>query len=298
MKNKKTLAQKLSTHFGVKIAEGVKIKEVNSEERTIKAIGNTYFWIDSDQDMLVTGCATKSINDRGPLSKADAKIKHQSDHDLKTIMTVGRIEVLDEREVDGKSVLYFESFIPETRKGNDDLINYQENIYDNHSIGFRYKNLVLAVKDSTNEAERKAWDEFYSLALNPEKADEFGFFWVVKEIELFEISVVSFGANQLTPFLGSKSQDDNNKLKSELLERVDELCTQLKSNALSKGDKKKIELESLQLKQILNDLTLIEPSKKDTSSIVKPSNTDTEDEKSTKSNLFTNLTNHYKNERI
>lgn len=298
MKNKKTLAQKLSTHFGVKIAEGVKIKEVNSEERTIKAIGNTYFWIDSDQDMLVTGCATKSINDRGPLSKADAKIKHQSDHDLKTIMTVGRIEVLDEREVDGKSVLYFESFIPETRKGNDDLINYQENIYDNHSIGFRYKNLVLAVKDSTNEAERKAWDEFYPLALNPEKADEFGFFWVVKEIELFEISVVSFGANQLTPFLGSKSQDDNNKLKSELLERVDELCTQLKSNALSKGDKKKIELESLQLKQILNDLTLIEPSKKDTSSIVKPSNADTEDEKSTKSNLFTNLTNHYKNERI
>jgi hypothetical protein len=41
--------------------------------------------------MLVTGCAIKSINDRGVNSNAVAKIKHQSDHILDTKNTVGRI---------------------------------------------------------------------------------------------------------------------------------------------------------------------------------------------------------------
>jgi len=200
MKKNKTLSQKLATHFGVKIAEGIKsVKQVNMDERTVEFIANTYFFIDSDQDMLIKGCAVKSINDRGPQSKAVAKIKHQSDHVLNTKNVVGRLDVIEEREMDGKTVLFCASHIPGTSKGNDDLINYQEEVYDNHSIGFRYKQLVRAVKESTNENERKAWEEFYPLALNPEKADEFGFFWVVKEIELFEVSVVSYGANELTP---------------------------------------------------------------------------------------------------
>lgn len=276
--NKKTIEQKLATHFGVKIAEGDLQLKVDEDDRTVKAIGNTYFFIDSDQDMLVTGAATKSINDRGPKSNATAKIKHQSDHILNTKNVVGRITELNEREIDGNTVLYFESFIPETRKGDDDLENYKAGLYDNHSIGFRYKQIELAVKNSTNETERKLYDEFIGKALNPEKGEEMGFFWVVKEIELFEISVVSFGANQLTPFLGSKSKDDNKRIKSELLERVDEIA-QLKSNASTKEDKKKIELEILQLKQIITDLKLVEPSKKVTPS-KEPTNNDTHSEES------------------
>ena len=79
--NKKTLQQKLATHFGVKTVEGItSIKMVDAEKRTVEFVANTYFFIDSDQDMLVSGCASKSINDRGPRSNAVAKIKHQSDH--------------------------------------------------------------------------------------------------------------------------------------------------------------------------------------------------------------------------
>lgn len=273
---KKTFQQKLATHFGVKISEGdLTVKEVDADARTIKAIANTYFLIDSDFDMLVTGCAIKSINDRGVNSNAVAKIKHQSDHVLNTKNTVGRITVLDERVIDNNTVLYFESFIPETRKGLDDLINYQENIYDNHSIGFRYKVIEVADPDG-DEQEQKNWAEFYPKALNPEVADRLGFFWVVKEIELFEISVVSYGANKLTPYLGSKSKEDNNRVKAELLERIDNIA-QLKSTAdSSKESRKNIELETLQLKQIITELKLEKPLKKSTQKINEPDNTGTD----------------------
>tara|TARA_R110000796_G_scaffold218540_3_gene334471 strand:+ start:1377 stop:2258 length:882 start_codon:yes stop_codon:yes gene_type:complete len=292
--NKKTLQQKLATHFGVKTVEGItSIKMVDAEKRTVEFVANTYFFIDSDQDMLVSGCASKSINDRGPRSNAVAKIKHQSDHVLNTKNVVGRFDLIDERNIDGMEVLYCESHIPTTAKGNDDLINYQEGLYDNHSIGFRYVNLVKAVFNSTNEIERKAWNEFYPLAINPQKADEVGFFWVVKEIELFEISVVSYGANELTPTIGSKSKRTNEKIKSNLIERLDELNVQLKSKAETKDERGLITMEILQLKQIITDLKLIEPSKKDTE-LNQPSNNDTDKEESKTINPITNLSKNYK----
>lgn len=286
----KTLQEKLATHFGVKIAVNEVEIKVDSEKRIVKFVGNTYYLIDEDGDMLVPGCCAKSIADRGVNSNATAKIKHQSDHVLNTKNVVGRLTVLDERIIDGLSVLYCESFIPQTTKGNDDLLNYKEGIYDNHSIGFRYRNIIFAQKDSENELSRKAWEEFYPLALNPVKADEMGGFFVVKEIELFEISVVSFGSNSLTPNLSGKSKEANSKLKTELFERIDELSRQLKPNA-DNEEKKTIDLEVLQLKQIITELQLIEPSKKDT---FEPSNDDTEEiEVQTKSNFLLTISKNF-----
>lgn len=286
---KKTLQQKLATHFGVKISNGSIETKVDEESRIVKGIGNTYFWIDSDIDMLIPNCAAKSIADRGPESNATAKIKHQADHILNTKNVVGRFTVLDERKIDGLDVLYFESYIPETTKGNDDLINYQEMIYDNHSIGFRYKKIELAARDSSEQNELKNWEDFYPLALNPEVADKNGYFWVVKEIELFEISIVSYGANSLTPNLGGKSLKENNLLKSEILERIEKLTAEKILSAETKEEKKQINLESLQLKQIITDLELKQPSKKDTS-IEEPLNKDTDQEDKSKSiNLLNNI---------
>ena len=289
----KTYRQKSQSYFNLKSVEGDKsVKEIDADNRIVKFVANTYFFIDSDQDMLITGCSLKSINDRGPKSNATAKIKHQSDHVLNTKNVVGRLTDLQEKVIDGKTVLYCESHIAPTSKGNDDLINYQEEIYDNHSIGFRYKNLSLAKKDSANEIERRTWDEFFPLALNPEKAESEGYFWVIKEIELFEVSVVSYGANELTPIIGAKSKEGNKKIKTNLIERLDELTVQLKSNAETKADAKQIELQALQLKQIIADLELSEPTKKDTQT--EPSNNVTPSEESKKSNnLFNNLNKHY-----
>ena len=272
-KSELTLAEKIAEQYGVKTqTHAPTVKQVDLDERTIKAVGNTYFYIDSDMDMLVPGCAIKSINDKGPDSNATAKIKHQLDHVLRASNAAGRITVLDERKVDGNDVLYFESFIPQTLKGDEILTNYQEGIYDNHSIGFRYVQLEIAKRFSEVPAEIALWNEFFPKAINPEVAEARGFFWVVKEIELFEISTVSFGANTLTPFLGSKSKEDVNQLKKNLILRIDSLTDQLKSK-VDKPTRKTVELEARQLKQIVSDLSIGEPSEKST---IKPDNKDTQ----------------------
>lgn len=288
---KLTLEQKLAKHFGVKTFEAATLSDkfktkIDGDKREVEFIGNTYYYIDDDLDMLISGCCSKTIADKGPESKAIAKIKHQSDHRLDTQNVVGRILELDERKIDNYTVLYCKSFIADTRKGNDDIVNYREGIYDNHSIGFLYKNLIFAEKDSVDELSRKAWDEFYPLAINPDKADQYGYFWVVKEIELFEISVVSFGASSLTPNLTGKSKETNSRLKTEIIERVNKLSSQLKSSAETKEIKKSVDLEILQLKQIISDLQLYEPSKKSTE---EPDNKDTDKSKS----LFKKIQNNY-----
>ena len=284
------LKNKLSNHYNVKSVSNLSIK-VDEDERIVKGVANTYFFIDEDLDMLVTGCSLKSIKDRGVDSKAVAKIKHQSDHSLKTTEVVGKFTVLDERILDRKTVLYFESKIPNTSKGNDHLANYKEGIYDNHSIGFRYRDIRFAKRDSEVAKERNAWNEFYPLALNPKKADECGYFFVVKEIELFEISVVSFGSNSLTPNLTGKGQDFIKNIKAEIFERLESLNEQLKVNA-EVEELKTIDLEILQLKQIIEDLELKEPLKIDTQED-EPLKIDTPIKESKTNNLLTLISKNY-----
>lgn len=284
------LKEKLSNHYNVKSVQNLSIK-VDEENRIVKGVANTYFWIDEDMDMLVTGCSLKSIKDRGVESKAVAKIKHQSDHNLKTTEVVGKLVVLDERVLDKKTVLYFESKIPNTAKGNDHLENYKEGVYDNHSIGFRYIDVRFAKRDSEIAKERNAWNEFYPLALNPKKADETGYFFVVKEIALYEISVVSFGSNSLTPNLTGKGQDFINNIKAEISNRLDSLNEQLKVNA--EGEElKTIDLEFLQLKQIIKDLELKEPLKIGTQED-EPPKTDTQEGENQSKNLLTLISKNF-----
>lgn len=49
--------------------------------------------------------------------------------------------------------------------------------------------------------EKELYDQYVNQLLNPEKAEQKGYFWLVKEIRLFEVSAVMFGANSLTPTL-------------------------------------------------------------------------------------------------
>lgn len=268
----KLVASKKAKEYAVKTNRANNIKAVNMGERTIDAIANTYYFVDSDMDVLVMGAAAKSIKDRGPQSNATAKIKHQLDHQLNVKNVLGRITELKEEVLDGKSVLSFSSYIPETTSGNEHLINYQEGLYDNHSIGFRYQNIEYAERDSSNDKDKKNWDEIYPMLLNPEVADEAGYFFVVREIKLYEISTVSFGANSLTPYLGSKAEGQEERLKQDIIGRIDQLKEQFKEG-LGKSDRNQMDLQAAQLKQIIKDLQLKQPSKKDT--FKKPSNNDT-----------------------
>ncbi len=227
---KKKKQERIANPYAVKSAKSV-VKDFDMEKRTVTGLFNSYFYIDSDLDMLVTGAAAKSIEEKGAGSEQGNKIKHLKDHNWTQV--IARIDVLDERKVQyqGKTIegIYFESFYPETQESTDMLIKIQEGLYDDRSIGFRYKSLGLAEKESEDEDRRKRWDEFYPMALNPEKADEFGFFWVIKEIDLFEGSDVAFGANKLTPMLGVKGQE--NQILKDINCRIEAIAKFTKSEA-------------------------------------------------------------------
>src|SRR5690606_24479112 len=110
--------------------------------------------------------------------------------------------------------IYFETKMLNTSDGNDTLIKYQEGVYDNHSIGFRYLDIRYIEQDSDQ------WKVNIDKLINPEDAENRGYMFLVKEIELFEGSTVAFGANRLTPYLGSKSENKSLSLL-KINERMD-----------------------------------------------------------------------------
>lgn len=257
MKDLLSKQQKLNMSYPVKSVGGidVQVKEVDLAKRTVIFIANTYYYMDKDYDILVTGAAKRSISDRGPNSNAVAKIKHLADHRMVTEKMIGKPLVVEETKYEGKEVILFESNIPESASGDEHLMKYQSGIYDNHSIGFRYKDLAFASKDSTDEDQRNRYFEYIGQIINRQEAEDAGFFWVVKEIELFEASVVAFGSNSLTPVIGVKGADLGT-VQLELHSRINSINDQLKFG-VDKEDKqffKNIELQFAQVKQIMSEI--------------------------------------------
>lgn len=274
MRGNSNISKKLHSKYSVKTSFK-STRDVDINKRIITGLFNSFFYIDKDKDMLLPGCAKKSIKDRGANSKAVAKIKHLKDHDF--TQNVAKILVLDERTVDfgGKEVqgIYHESYYPDTTLGNDMLINIQEGIYDNRSIGFRYKKIEIAIEDpetfysddvdgAIKRQAKRNWDRYFPMALNPEEA-EGGYFYIIKEIELYEGSDVSFGANSLTPMLGVKSKDKGTIIKT-LQERQDKLMHTVKTGYQSDLCLKELEIQMLQIQQLQKELSESTPLIKDT----------------------------------
>jgi len=218
-------------------------KEVDNNDRTIKAIANTYNFFDFDMDVLRPNCAKRSIEQRGALSNAVDKILYAKFHDL-TLLN-GKSLIEKETVINGHNVLYVEAKILETPAGEETLLQYKNNIINQHSIGFQYRDIEYI----DNESE--GWNAFLKDLINPEDAEKVGYGYDVKEIALHEWSAVSFGANKLTPFLGVKSENKKIQLQS-LYTKMDALLKV--ANKQDKHNKKIFELQYLQLKQLITEM--------------------------------------------
>lgn len=148
----------------------------NGESRTISGYGAIFNNKDKSDDVLLPGCFAKSINDRGPESQANDKIILLWQHDTK--QPLGRITKLYE---DAKG-LYFEAVIDEFELGDRAIKQLESGTLNQFSIGYSYV------------WEACKWDDV---------ADAF----MVGEVKLYEISIVSFGCNPETEYLGLKSED-------------------------------------------------------------------------------------------
>lgn len=267
------LREKKQTIYGVKAFNSKADLEVSGGERTVSFVGNTYYYADAVLDVLVDGAAKKTIKENGPGSDAEDKINHIADHKLDTDHLIGRFVELGEGQYEHPKYgeltgILGSSFIPDTTRGDEYLLNYINKMYNQHSIGFLYRDLMLADKESTYEEHRKNWDEYYPQIINKELVDKYGFFFVVKEIELWEISTVMKGANKLTSTLGVKSDDPQTAL-IELYNRLEILNGLYKSGNASK---KKTELQIRQIKQMMSEIVNERPLGKSTE---RPPKTDT-----------------------
>lgn len=228
-------------------------KEIDNSSRTVKLVVNTLNFFDYDFDALAKGCANRSISNNGAKSNAPDKIAHLLHHDM--YRPVGKSLLEAEETIDGKKVLYVESFLPETTDGDDTMTKYEVEIYNQHSVGFGYKNLTYMEKGSD------AWDDWLKELINPEDADEVGYGWKVSEIAWWEYSTVVFGANKLTPYLGTKSTN-----KVEIGNVISQKMAILANKAMRRDikNKKAFDFELRQLQQMILELSELDSSSKDT----------------------------------
>ena len=157
-------------------------KEVNydNESRTISGYAAVFGNKDKAGDILVKGCFSKSIQDRGPESSANDKIIMLWMHNMNE--PIGRITVLNEDE----KGLYFEAIIDEVPRGEQAIKQLESGTLNQFSIGYQY-----VWENCEYDAEKDAF--------------------IVKEVKLYEISVVSIGCNGETEYLGLKSIEDTEK---------------------------------------------------------------------------------------
>ena len=165
----------------------VKELSYNGESRTISGYAAIFNNRDKAGDILLKGCFAKSIQDRGPESQANDKIIMLWQHDQHE--PIGRISVLIEDE----KGLYFEAVIDDVERGNQAIKQLESGTLNQFSIGYSY-----------------VWEK----CEYDQERDAF----IVKEVVLYEISVVSIGCNGETEYLGLKSEstDPYEEMKNEI----------------------------------------------------------------------------------
>ena len=141
--------------------------KLTTEDRIIRGYAAVWGVIDSYRTYWIRGAFAKSIQDRGPDSQSKYKIVMLWQHDRRD--PIGRITVLREDDYG----LYFEAEIDEVPSGDRALKQVRSGTINQFSFGFDY-----------------VWDK---LDYN-EELDAIG----VREVELFEISPVTMGANPET----------------------------------------------------------------------------------------------------
>ena len=173
-------------------------KDVNydGESRTISGYASVFGNKDKAGDILIKGCFSKSIQDRGPESSANDKIIMLWMHDMEE--PIGRFTVLNE---DNKG-LYFEAVIDDVPRGNQTIKQLESGTLNQFSIGYQY-----VYEKCMYDAEKDAY--------------------IVKEVYLYEISVVSIGCNGETEYLGLKSIEDAEKAYEKLNAEISEVCSGL-----------------------------------------------------------------------
>lgn len=223
-------------------AAGIQPEETEGEIDII-AIANAANFIDSQMDMLLPDCWKKTIKESGPTGKN--RIYHLKDHKQNIDGVVGKINSLYSKDYSLSDLgilnavnntftqcLVMESTVKEAL--NEKCFDmYSSKMINQHSIGLQYVKLDIAVNDPNYPSEFDVWNKYFAQVINKDVATKCGYFWVVYEIKLLEVSAVLWGANELTPCIESEDSYENDsegksKVKEENKISVSEMIANAK----------------------------------------------------------------------
>ncbi len=210
--------------FNTRLHKSETILDIDTEKRTVKAVWASMGDIDLDNDVIMSGAFTKTINERGPNAKN--LIWSLIDHDASLKSAFGKPTELYEEN----NKLIAITKIIDNEVGEDIICLYNEGLINQHSIGFSIPKDKSKVKDGVR---------------------------YISECILYEGSAVLWGANPNTPTLGmfkSLLKPDDVDIKN----RIDKMCNLLRKGNLTDETASLLEI---QLKQIQNEIKNTQPSK-------------------------------------
>lgn len=210
----------------VKKTTKFEVKEID-DSRTIKGYASVFGNLDSDGDRIMKGAYAKTLKEWGPDGKK--RIKLVAQHNMSN--PIGKITEMKEDEYG----LYIEAKMSEATLGNDYYIMAKEGLIDEFSVGF-----VAKQKDENKDG---GYD--------------------IKEIKLYEVSMVSVAANDRAVVTDVKTVKEDG---------VSGLLKQVEDKELAH----KLEYEFLKLNSALSETSTTPESNVD---VVKEESTEPEVEK-------------------
>lgn len=224
------MIEKNLTSYQIK-GENTSIKDLSLDKKEVAIYLAHFGNIDSDNDLIVKGAFKKSLQERGVESTSNRKIAFLRYHDWEK--PIGKFTKLEEDEIG----LFAVGKLSDSTLGKDALIDYEEGIIREHSIGFRYiQDKIKWVEDSSKEM---------------------GGYYLVSEVALWEGSAVTFGANEMTPVL-SVGKSEN---KKEIINQISrELEQTIKSIVKGQGTDERLynlEMKAKFLNAQLTEISLL-----------------------------------------
>lgn len=195
------------------------VKDIDSIKGIITGYGASFNTVDSDNQVFMPGCFKKSLTE----NKARLKFLYQH-------CTTMPLSTFSSIEEDSTGLLFTTLPISQTSYGKDAIQLYEDGVFKEHSVGFE----ILATEQVTIDG-----DEVEGIT----------------EARLWEVSPVTWGANQNTPVVGLKGQFETEK--DYIIDRIKLFQKALHRGTLRDDTYLLLEIELKQLEAILS----LEPQK-------------------------------------
>lgn len=189
------------------------IEDISGNFITVKTVINSTNIIDSHMDLHMANIWNKTVSDN-PFST------HLKQHENRFESVISnKAKSYNEKmnfnqlglDKDFTTVANINEFVLSREKIPLMFDAYKNGDVLQHSVGMQYVDLDIAYYDEDSAKEMDYFNEMKEQAVNPEVADEYGYFWVVSEAKKREGSAVVFGSNSVTPTLWVKNYEPSTK---------------------------------------------------------------------------------------